>query len=74
VLLMGLRKQHQRSAAGTVLLYAMLEALRRSMYGAGLKHVELGWILEDNLSMRRVIEDIGGRAYKTYRIYEKAIA
>jgi hypothetical protein len=74
VLLMGLRREHQRSAAGTVLLFAMLEALRRSMHGAGLKHVELGWILEDNLPMRRVIEDIGGRAYKTYRIYEKAIA
>ena len=72
--LMGLRKRHHRSAAGTMLLHALLEHLRTGMLGAGLKRIEMSWILEDNLPMRRVIEDVGGRVYKTYRIYEKAIA
>jgi hypothetical protein len=72
--LMGLRKRHHRSAAGTMLLHALLERLRTGMLGAGLKRIEMSWILEDNLPMRRVIEDVGGRVYKTYRIYEKAIA
>jgi hypothetical protein len=35
---------------------------------------ELSWILEDNLPMRRIIESLGGKPYKTYRIYEKPIA
>ena len=39
----------------------------------GLERVELGWILEDNMPMRRVLEAIGARVYKTYRIYEKEI-
>ena len=39
----------------------------------GLERIELSWMLEDNLPMRRVIESIGGRIYKTYRIYEKPV-
>jgi hypothetical protein len=33
-----------------------------------------GWILEDNLAMRRIIESLGAVAYKTYRVYEKTLA
>jgi RimJ/RimL family protein N-acetyltransferase len=36
--------------------------------------VELSWILEDNTPMRRVLEGIGAKVYKTYRVYQKAIA
>jgi hypothetical protein len=74
VLLMGVRKRHHRSALGTVLLYAMLDRLQMSLMRAGFERVEMSWVLETNLPMRRVIEEIGGRAYKTYRIYEKEIA
>ena len=41
--------------------------------GRGLERVELSWILEDNMPMRRVCEGVGARAYKTYRVYEKAL-
>ncbi len=74
VLLMGLRKRHHRTAIGTVLLYGVLERLRASMLRAGLKRIELSWMLEDNLPIRRVVEDLGAHVYKTYRIYEKEIA
>ena len=40
----------------------------------GLEQVELSWILEDNMPMRRVLEGVGAKVYKTYRVYEKAIA
>jgi hypothetical protein len=73
VLLMGLRKRHHKSAIGTVLVYALLERLRVSMLRAGLRRIELSWVLEDNLPMRRVIEDVGAHVYKTYRIFEKEI-
>ena len=71
--LMGVRKRHHRSAVGTVLLYAMLDRLQKSLQRAHFERVEMSWVLESNLPMRRVIEEIGGRAYKTYRIYEKEI-
>ena len=39
----------------------------------GYMRGECSWILEDNLDMRRAIENSGGYAHKTYRIYEKAL-
>jgi GNAT superfamily N-acetyltransferase len=36
--------------------------------------IECSWILEDNWAMRRVLERMGARLYKTYRIYEKALS
>jgi hypothetical protein len=39
-----------------------------------LKDVELSWILEDNQGMRAILDGIGGRVYKRYRVYEKALA
>jgi len=35
--------------------------------------VECSWILEDNWAMRRGLERMGARLYKTYRIYEKTL-
>jgi hypothetical protein len=71
--LMGLRRCHQRTLLGSAVLILMLQSLRTGMLGLGLKRVELSWILEDNMPMRRVIEDLGARAYKTYRIFEKSL-
>jgi hypothetical protein len=40
---------------------------------AGVTESEASWILEDNVMMRRMLEAIGGRVYKTYRLYSKSI-
>jgi hypothetical protein len=40
---------------------------------AGVTESEASWILEDNRGMIRVLEAIGGRVYKRYRIYERDI-
>ena len=37
----------------------------------GYPVVECSWILEDNWDMRRALERMGARLYKTYRVYEK---
>jgi hypothetical protein len=34
---------------------------------------ECSWILENNDLMNRPIEQMGGKRYKTYRLYEKTI-
>jgi len=40
---------------------------------AGFTEAEASWILEDNEAMCRLMEVFGGKAYKTYRIYEREI-
>jgi GNAT superfamily N-acetyltransferase len=45
-------------------------------YGKSKLHyttAELGWTLEDNHLINRTIEAVGGKRYKTHRIYERAI-
>ena len=71
--LMGLRRAHHRTMLGAALIAMVLDSLRAGVVRRGFERAELSWILEDNLPMRRVIEGIGGRAYKTYRVYEKPL-
>ncbi len=71
--LFGVRKQYHRTPLGGALVLLLLQALRESATRAGFVHAELSWILEDNDAIRKVIEGIGGRVYKTYRVYEKPL-
>jgi GNAT superfamily N-acetyltransferase len=73
VLLMGIRPSHRRTLLGSALILMVLESLRQGVAKEGLERIELSWVLEDNLPMRRVIESIGGRVCKTYRIFEKSL-
>jgi len=50
----------------------LIEGLRVGVK-AGVRESEASWILEDNVMMCRMLQSIGGKPYKTYRIYEKAL-
>lgn len=52
---------------------AMLVEGLKVGFDAGVRESEASWILEDNVMMCRVLEAIGGKPYKTYRIYERAL-
>ncbi|MCD6098757.1 GNAT family N-acetyltransferase [bacterium] len=39
----------------------------------GYRSAELSWVLEDNHPMRNEIEKLGGRVYKTYRLYSLSL-
>ncbi|MGB0504640.1 MAG: N-acetyltransferase [Pikeienuella sp.] len=52
-----------------MLIYAPEDRVRER----GIKELEFSWILEDNTPVRRMIEMIGGKVAKTYRIYEKPL-
>jgi hypothetical protein len=71
--LMGVRKIHQRSATGSALALSVIAGVRDAHLKRGTTRAELSWILEDNLPMRRMIEALGAVAYKTYRVYERAL-
>jgi len=66
VMLLGVKRSFQKKGA-EVLLY-------RETFGRGIRkgyqRAECSWILEENIPMRRGIEAMGGKRYKTYRIYE----
>ena len=51
----------------------LIEGLRVGI-AAGVTESEASWILEDNVMMCRMLEAIGGRAYKTYRLYERPVS
>lgn len=69
--LMGVRRAYQDSLVGTALAFLLIKALRNAFMRRGIHEVELSWILESNEPMRRIIESLGGTAYKRYRIYDK---
>ncbi|MBC8036089.1 MAG: N-acetyltransferase [Rhizobiales bacterium] len=71
--LMGVRKVYHNTITGSALALSVIDTVRRYHLSRGTKRAELSWILEDNMPMRRIIEAIGGKPYKTYRIYEKTL-
>ena len=71
--LMGVRRNAVPGLSAALVPYLVIEGMRRRSLARGFREVELSWILEDNRPMRRMIESIGGRVYKTYRVYEKAL-
>ena len=74
VALMGVRKEYHRSTLATALAFGLINAVRQPILDHRIERLELSWTLEDNHPMRRIKERIGARKYKTYRLYEKAIA
>jgi len=71
--LMGVRKKYHGTVEGSALAISVIDTVRRYHLSRGTTSGELGWILEDNAPMRRMIESLGGKPYKTYRVYEKSL-
>jgi hypothetical protein len=66
IMLLGVKPAFQKRGIEG-LLY--IETFRRGT-GKGYPRGECSWILENNLLMQHGIEAMGGKRYKTYRIYE----
>ena len=73
VALMGVRREFQNTRLGAALAFRVIDAVRWGMVKKGIRKVEMSWILEDNAGMRNIIETIGGRQTKRYRVYEKSL-
>ena len=74
LVILGIRKKwrHVRRYAGlSAYLYVQMN---RAAHLLGMKHSELSWTLEDNAPINVGIKLMGGRVYKKYRIYERAMA
>jgi GNAT superfamily N-acetyltransferase len=69
-LAMGVRPKFRK----TGLDYAFYAAGLAAAHGRGYKHIELSWILADNLELTRALGRLEARETKRYRLYEKALA
>jgi hypothetical protein len=72
--LMGVKRGFASSLKGQLLPFFLIDAVAQSARKLGYERYELSWILEDNTAMRRICDAGGARVYKTYRLYEKALA
>jgi GNAT superfamily N-acetyltransferase len=69
VLTLGFKPEYQHSGLGAVFY---LRTIRVGVQ-RGYRSAEASWVLEDNLDMRGPIEKMGGRVYRRYRLFEKAL-
>ncbi len=70
MVLLGVLKGHRRRGIAEMLILQTFD------YGKGVlgyTGAELSWTIEDNHVITHGIQHVGGRHYKTYRIYRKAI-
>ncbi|RMG68464.1 MAG: GNAT family N-acetyltransferase, partial [Nitrospirae bacterium] len=68
LLLLGVRPEYRLRGVDALLFREGFKGAKR------YKRVEFSWILEDNLPVIRLVEMIGGKRYKVFRIYQKIIS
>ena len=67
----GVRRRYQKGPLGLALALGVIDAVHRYHQARGTKCGELSWVFEDNRPVRRIIEMLGAKPYKTYRLYQK---
>ena len=72
--LAGVKRKYFETMTGRMMPFMTMDAVRTEALKLGFETFEMSWILEDNKPMRHIAEAMGARVYKTYRIYEKALA
>ncbi len=65
VITLGVIQEYQKSGIGGIFY---LETFERGVK-RGYQNAEMSWVLEDNELMNRAAKLLGGKPYKTYRIY-----
>ena len=72
LILLGIKEEYRGTALGALSVQLYAEIHDRA-YEAGYQEAEAGWTLADNDAINDGMEFMGAEAYKTYRIYEKAL-
>jgi GNAT superfamily N-acetyltransferase len=67
---LGILEAFRRRGVAELLILNTLDTGRNKLHYTG---AELGWTLEDNDLINGAIEKVGGRRYKTYRLFERSI-
>jgi hypothetical protein len=70
VLTLGVIKEFRHQGVDSLLFLN----LYRNGVNRGFTAGEFSWVLEDNVRIRRALEAIGAKVYKTYRLYDYPLA
>ncbi len=68
--LLGVERGYRRRGVAELLI---LQVMHNAITNGSIANAELSWTLEDNALVNNLIQRSGGRHYKTYRIYERAV-
>ncbi len=68
---LGIRKKYRGQKKYAGLSTYLYSKMNRAGVDLGIKWGELSWTLEDNAPVNVGIKFMGGKVYKTYRIYQK---
>lgn len=71
--LLGVRKKYANSMLGPFMVGSIMCKMYREIQKRGIETLEMSWVLEDNVAMNTLAKGMGGRHYKTYRIFEKTL-
>lgn len=66
---LGVKPKYRRLGLDAVMLMKQLEYAQEK----GYEYSDLGWVLEDNIMVVRMVERVGSKLSKVYSIYEKDI-
>ena len=71
LLLLGILPEYRAIGLFPLLI---CELRRQIVTNPRYRRIEFSWVLENNRDINQVVERLGARKYKTYRIYQKALA
>ena len=66
---LGVLPEYRGTGVDAMMYFHTLERATRK----GYRSVEMSWLLESNEMVLRSAEMLGGRRYKTYRVYQKSV-
>jgi GNAT superfamily N-acetyltransferase len=69
VIILGVREEYRGKGIDALLYMGFI----RDATAAGFCWAEQSWILEDNVKMNAILERLGGRMYRRYRLYDFAL-
>ena len=69
VLTLGVIPEYRNLGVDALLYLQIFRTGARKGYGSG----EFSWMLEENQAIRRPMENLGARVYRTYRLYDRPI-
>lgn len=69
VLTIAIKHKYQHLGLGSFLYHSIVSNIQEKGYSGG----EMSWVVEDNIPMNKAALEMGGKIYKTYRLYSKLI-
>ncbi|MFS3134625.1 hypothetical protein ACLRDC_04485 [Gluconacetobacter sacchari] len=73
VILLGVSSKMEGTALGAILPALAIAELMRRGHSLPYRMVEMGWIVETNMPMRRLIERLAPEPCKRYRVYDRGL-